>query len=154
MKNLTRNLMDWSSVHVIGIDLGDRNSQLIGVDAAGNCIVEQHIPTTRRAFEQLFCSMTPKRIAVESGTHSRWVSRLLIELGPEVIVANSRKLRLIYENRNKNDKVDAEYLARLARLDPKLLSPIDHRDEGAQQHLTQLRARDVLVRTRAQWLFA
>jgi transposase len=123
---------------------------MIAVSAAGECIAEGRISTTRTALERQFRSMTPKRIAIESGTHSRWVSRLLNELGHNVIVANSRKLRLIYENRHKNDKVDAEYLARLGRLDPKLLSPIDHREEDAQQNLSQLRARDVLVRTRAR----
>lgn len=150
MKDLTRNFGDWNSIQVIGIDLGDRSSQLIGLNADGKCIVEGRIPTTRAALKHLFGEIPSQRIAIESGTHSRWVCRLLTALGHEVIVANSRKLRLIYENRNKNDKVDAEYLARLGRLDPKLLSPIDHRDEDAQQNLSQLRARDVLVRTRAR----
>jgi transposase len=89
-------------------------------------------------------------IAIETGTHSPWVSRLLKRLGHRVTVANSRKLRLIYENRNKNDDVDAEYLARLVRLDPKLLSPVEHRSEGAQQHVAIFRSRDALVKTRSR----
>ena len=65
-----------------------------------------------------------------------------------MIVADARKLRLIYENLRKGDRADAEYLARLARLDPKLLSPVYHRGKQAQAHLAVLRSRDILVRTR------
>jgi transposase len=36
------------------------------------------------------------RIAIEAGTHSPWVSRVLEECGHEVLVANARKIRLIY----------------------------------------------------------
>jgi transposase len=78
------------------------------------------------------------------------VSRLLTRLGHRVVVANSRKLRLIYENRTKNDRVDAEYLARLARVDPQLLSPVEHRSERAQRHLALFRSRDALVKTRSR----
>jgi transposase len=90
------------------------------------------------------------RIALEVGTHSPWVSRLLKELGHEVLVANPRKTRLIYQNRGKQDPVDAEALARIARLDPKLLYPVEHRLESVAQDLALLRARDALVRTRTQ----
>jgi transposase len=65
--------------------------------------------------------------AIEAGTHSPWVSRVLEECGHEVLVANARKLRLIYANKRKTDEIDAENLARLARVDPKLLYPLKHR---------------------------
>jgi transposase len=146
--------MDWDVVSVIGIDLGDRISQLVALDAAGNRVGEGRIPTTPASFERRFGTLPPKLVAIETGTHSPWISRLLKRSGHQVIVANSRKLRLIYENRNKNDRVDAEYLARLARLDPKLLSPVEHRSEMAQQHLTQIHARDVLVKTRSRLIVA
>jgi transposase len=89
-------------------------------------------------------------IAIEAGMHSPWISRLLTKLGHEVIVANPRKLRLIHENQRKNDQVDAEYLARVARLDRKLLGAIEHRSELGQAHLALLRSRDVLVRSRVR----
>jgi transposase len=79
---------------------------------------------------------------MEVGTHSPWVSRLLTELGHEVIVAEARKLRLIYRNPRKNDRIDAEYLARLARLDPQLLSPARHRRPETQADLALIRSRD------------
>jgi transposase len=90
------------------------------------------------------------RIAIEVGTHSPWVSRLLSSLGHEVIVANARKLRLIYQNRRKDDAIDALNLARLARMDPELLAPIRHRSEEAQVALAMLRSRDALVKARTK----
>jgi transposase len=85
---------------------------------------------------------------MEVGTHSRWASHLLEELGHEVLVANARKLRAIYDNPRKGDRADAETLARLARLDPNLLSPIHHRSPQAQADLAIIRSRDALVRSR------
>ena len=78
----------------------------------------------------------------EAGTHSPWVSRVLEEeCGHEVLVANARKLRLIYASKRKTDEIDAENLARLARLDPKLLYPLKHRSEDSQAHLAIIRSR-------------
>ena len=88
------------------------------------------------------------RVAIEVGTHSPWVKELLEELGHEVIVANPRKVRLIGESRNKDDKLDAERLARLARVDPLLLSPVRHRGREARADLGVARSREALVKVR------
>jgi len=90
------------------------------------------------------------RIAIEAGTHSPWASRVLEECGHEVLVANARKLRLIYSNKQKTDEVDAENLARLARLDPRLLYPLRHRGEESQAHMAIIRSRQALVGSRTQ----
>ncbi len=82
------------------------------------------------------------RIAIETGTHSPWVSRLLEECGHEVLVANARKVRLIYGDKHKTDKLDAENLARLARVDPRLLCPLKHRGKSSQEHLAIVRSRE------------
>ena len=142
--------IDWQNVVAIGVDLGDRFSRFACLDQNGERIGEGRIATTSPAMEKQFASIGSKVIAIETGTHSPWVSRLLERLGHRVTVANSRKLRLIYENRHKNDAVDAEYLARLVRVDPKLLCPIQHRSERAQQHVALLRAREAVIRTRTR----
>ena len=90
------------------------------------------------------------RIAIDAGTHSPWASRVLEECGHEVLVANARKLRLIYANKQKTDEVDAENLARLARVDPKLLYPIEHRGEESQAHMALIHSRQALVGCRTQ----
>jgi transposase len=109
---------------------------------------ERGVPTTKKGLSQAFASMVPSRIAMEVGTHSPWVSRLLQSFGHEVIVANARRVRLIGQSSRKNDKQDAKLLARLARVDPSLLCPIQHRGEQAQEHLAMIKARAALVEGR------
>ena len=112
---------------------------------------EGRLRTTPEALRRRFSSeQQPLRVAIEAGTHSPWVSRVLQECGHEVLVANPRKVRLIYTNKRKTDEIDAENLARLARVDPKLLYPLKHRGEGSQAHLAIIRSREALVGCRTQ----
>jgi transposase len=137
-----------NSTLFIGLDLGDTYSVICVLDTEGKLVEESRIPTSQTAFNRKFADFTPCRIAMEVGSHSRWASQLLQELGHEVIVADARKLRLIYQNPRKSDRADAEYLARLARIDPNLLYPVFHRSSHAQADLAIIRARDSLVRAR------
>ena len=105
--------------------------------------------TNAKALCEVFGCLPHRRIALETGTHSPWISRLLCELGHEVIVANARKLRLIGESRKKDDPLDAQTLARLARIDPGLLCPVKYRSRQAQADLMMIRARAGLVRVRS-----
>ena len=132
----------------IGLDLGDRSSWYCMLDEAGEVVGEKKLGTTPKAMKEVFAAMPRSRIALETGMHSPWVSRLLSELGHEVIVAHARNVRLIGESRRKDDRLDAKMLARLARIDPQLLSPVKHRSAQAQADLTVIRARASLVRAR------
>ena len=132
----------------IGLDLGDRNSWYCVLDEVGQIQVEQRVRTSAKALQEVFGAMPRGRVALETGTHSPWISRLLSELGHEVIVANARKVRLIGESRKKDDRLDAQTLARLARIDPELLCPVKHRSAEAQADLSLIRARAGLVRAR------
>src|ERR1700692_3115418 len=132
----------------IGLDLGDRWSFYCVLDEAGQIILEQKLPTTPEAMKQTFSRIPQSRIALETGTHSPWVSRLLTELEHEVIVAHAQKVQLITKSNRKDDRHDARTLARLARVDPELLGPVRHRSAKAQIHLTVIRARAELVSAR------
>jgi transposase len=132
----------------IGLDLGDRHSWYCVLGEVGQIQLEQRVRTNARALREVFDAMPRSRIALETGTHSPWISRLLSELGHEVIVAHARKVRLIGESRKKDDRLDAQTLARLARIDPALLCPVRHRSAKAQADLTVIRARAALVRAR------
>ena len=135
-----------------GLDLGDKYSYLCLIDQqSGEVMEEGRLRTTPEAFRRRFASeQPPMRIAIEAGTHSPWASRVLEECGHEVLVANARKLRLIYANKRKTDEIDAENLARLARVDPKLLYPLKHRGEESQAHMALIRSREALVSCRTQ----
>jgi len=132
----------------IGLDLGDRWSFYCVLDEAGQVILEQKLPTTPEAMKQSFGKIPRSLMALETGTHSPWVSRLLSELGHEVIVAHAQKVQWITKSSRKDDRHDARTLARLARIDPTLLGPVRHRSVQAQLHLTVIRARAELVSAR------
>src|SRR5467141_3324678 len=132
----------------IGVDLGDRWSFYCVLDEAGKIILEQKVSTTPEAMKETFERIPRSLMALETGTHSPWVSRLLKELGHEVLVAHAQKVELISKSKRKDDRHDARTLAWLARIDPELLGPVRHRSAKAQIHLTVIRARAELVRAR------
>ncbi len=141
--------MKQSITHTIGMDLGDTyNHIVVLVGNEEDPSETTKIRTTQEGICSYFGSRSPATVAIEVGTHSPWISRLLAELGHTVIIANPREVRLISNSRNKTDWGDAEKLARLARSDPKLLHPIQHRGPEAQEAASLIRARDAAVRAR------
>jgi transposase len=133
----------------MGIDMGDKWSHVVTLDnETGDVVEDMKLMTCEAAFRAEFGQRKPMRVAIEAGTHSPWASRLLEELGHEVLVANPRELRIIYKSDKKNDRNDAHSLARVARMDAELLGPIRHRGVEAHKHLALIRARDAVVRTR------
>jgi transposase len=109
------------------VDLGDRWSFYCVLDEAGTILLEQKVATTPEAMKQTFGKIPRSLVALETGTHSPWVSRLLTELGHKLIVAHAQKVELITKSNRKDDRHDARTLARLARIDPELLGPVRHR---------------------------
>jgi transposase len=143
-----------SSESTIGLDLGDRCSRYCIIDCRGVVIKEDRVRTSPEALEETFLAMLPSKIVIEAGTHSPWVSRLLERLGHRVIVANARKVRLIYQSDRKNDRLDAQMLGKLGRIDVSLLAPVEHRSLEAQTDLVVVRGRDALVSARVQLINA
>ena len=134
-----------AEARTIGMDLGDKASRYCVLNGAGEVVKEASVATTKRALLESFSRLQPCRIAIEVGTHSPWVSRLLSSLGHEVIVANARQVKLISQSSRKDDRLDAQTLARLGRMDPQLLRPIRHRSQPAQEDLLTIRVRAALV---------
>lgn len=134
----------------MGIDLGDRWSVICGVDREGGVTLRRTVATTPQALKQLLSEVGPARVVIEAGSHSPWLSRLAKQLGHEVIVANPTELYGKKRRRKKNDRIDAEELARRGRADPTLLFPIEHRSEEVQAHLAVLQARDAAVQVRSK----
>jgi transposase len=132
----------------VGLDLGDRYSRYCLLNGMGEVVEEGRMQSTEAAFRRHFEGEPRQRIALECGTHSPWVSRLLNTLGHQVIVANARKVPVITASESKNDRNDAELLARFAAHDPRLLSPVHHRSQQRQQDLNLIQARSTLVRAR------
>jgi len=141
----------YSTKIFIGIDLGDTENQICILDHDGEIVEKIPIQNTVIGINSFFDRFDSPRqvlVALETGTHSPWISQLLKARGFRVLVGNARKLRLIWDSTDKNDCRDAEMLARIARFDPKLLSPIRHRSRSAHMDLAVLKGRDALVRCR------
>lgn len=134
-----------------GIDLHSEYSQICILDEDGEVMETSRVGTSRKALERFF-ARDRMRVVMEAGGSSPWVSRLLDSLGHEVVVCSPRRVRLIAESSLKNDKVDAEVLARLVRLDPEFLKPIQHRSEQAQLLRANLKVRSAMVEARTKWI--
>jgi transposase len=133
----------------VGMDMGDKSHSVCVLDAQGKVLERTTVTNTAKAIRKRFGGLAACRIALEAGTHSGWVSRILEELGHEVLVGNPRKLRVIWDSNEKDDTRDAEMLARIARFDPQLLYPIHHRGAEAHCDLAIIKARDMLVKSRS-----
>lgn len=135
----------------IGIDIGDKKNQICILnqndETLKNKTIDNNISELNTFFDR-FDNPKEVMVALETGTHSPWISQLLNARGFRVLVGNARKLRLIWGSTNKTDERDAEMLARIARFDPRLLSPIRHRSRSAHMDLAILKGRDSLVQCR------
>jgi len=133
----------------IGLDVGDKHSQVRVLDGVtGEVLEESRIRTTPAGVRNYFANKPAALVSLETGTHSPWISRQLGGAGHGVIVANARKVRLIHGDSRKSDRLGAEKLARLTRVDARLLSPIQHRSTRVQGDLARIRSRDALVSVR------
>ena len=134
----------------IGLDLGDRRSHFWILKKDGGCYDEGKVSTTEMGLSRLLGQFGPCLVALEVGTHSNWICHLVQRLGHEVILANPRKTRIIFTNDRKSDQSDAEMLARLARVDPKLLHPVRPRSPETEGDIALIQARNQLVEVRTK----
>lgn len=134
----------------VGCDLGDKFTEWCVIDSDGAIVESRRTRTTRHAVETCLSKYKNAVVVVEAGVHAQWVERVVVAAGHRVVVANPRKVRLIWARGHKTDRGDAEMLARLGRVDLKLLAPVQHRAYPAQVDLASLRSRDLLVRTRTK----
>lgn len=134
----------------VGCDVGDKTSELCVLNGAGAVIERLNARTTAGALVKALKAYSRATVAIEVGTHSRWIEETLTAAGHRVVVANARQVRLIWKRRKKTDKADALLLARLARVDVSLLAPVQHRSRTAQIDLAAIRSRDLLVQTRTK----
>ena len=132
----------------IGLDVGDRYIHVCVLGSGGEAVRERRVRTAAAALSGALGDLPRARVVLEAGPRSPWLSRVVADLGHEVVVANPRQVALIARSQRKTDRLDAAWLARLGRFDPELLAPIRHRSEASQHDLAVVRARDALVRSR------
>jgi len=133
----------------VGVDLGDQWSNYCILGLEGEKLVEGRLRTEQHEIAEFFQAMAPARVVMEVGTHSAWVREVVLGCGHEVLVANPRQMDGP-KRRRKNDRIDAHKLARVGRVDPQSLFPIEHRSIDVRQDLVTLRAREALVKVRTE----
>src|SRR5450759_5053035 len=134
----------------VGVDLGDQWSHYCILGLEGETLAEGQLHTTQEDIAEFFQALNAARVVFEVGTHSPWVQEVICGCGHEVLVANPRLMDGSKRRKRKNDRIDANKLARLGRVDPESLYPIQHRSREVRQDLVMLRARDALVAARTE----
>lgn len=135
----------------VGVDVGDKISHYCVLDEEAEVVERGKLKTTPAALQPWLEALPAgTRVVLETGTHSSWISRLIERAGQEALVAQPRKIPQIYRSKRKNDRRDAEKLARTGRLDPNSMGPIRHRSVEQQADLAVIQARDALVQVRTQ----
>ena len=108
----------------VGLDLGDQWSHYCILGLEGETLSEGQLRTTQADVAEFFQAITPARVVIEVGTHSAWVQEIIAGCGHEVLVANPRLMEGSKRRKRKNDRIDANKLARLGRVDPQSLHPM------------------------------
>lgn len=134
----------------VGVDLGDQWSHYCILGLEGETLSEGQLRTTQADVAEFSQGISAARVVIEVGTHSAWVQEIIAGCGQEVLVANPRLMEGSKRRKRKNDRIDANKLARLGRVDPQSLHPIKHRSREVRQDLVLLRARDALVAVRTE----
>jgi transposase len=134
----------------VGVDLGDQWSNYCILGLGGETLREGQFRTRRQEVGEFFQGLAVSRVVIEVGTHSAWVREVIAGLGHEVLVANAQRMEGRKRRRRKNDRIDAAKLARLGRVDPKSLYPIQHRSTEVREDLLVIRVRDSLVESRTK----
>jgi transposase len=138
----------------VGVDLGDQWSHYCILGLEGETLAEGQLRTTQEDIAEFFQALNAARVVFEVGTHSPWVQEVICGCGHEVLVANPRLMEGSKRRKRKNDRIDANKLARLGRVDPQSLHPMQHRSREVRQDLVVLRARDALVAARTELINA
>jgi transposase len=138
----------------VGVDLGDQWSHYCILGLQGETLTEGQLRTTAQEVGEFFQALNAARVVLEVGTHSAWIRDVLCSCGHEVLVANPRLMEGSKRRKRKNDRIDANKLARLGRVDPQSLHPIEHRSKEVRQDLVIIRAREVLVAARTELINA
>jgi transposase len=145
-------MKECSTEIVIGMDLSDKKSEICEMRQDNGEITRRtEVANDAESLAAFFSDYSnPEKvlIAMEAGTHSPWISALLSDMNFKVVIGNPRKLKFIWRSDNKNDRRDAEMLARIARFDLELFYPITHKSRENQTALALIKARDALVKTR------
>lgn len=125
--------------HFIGLDTHGKFCEMATVDHKGRLIGRGRCATNIPALVELLQEApAPRRLVIEEGPLADWLWRNLRSHVEEMVVCEPRRNRLIAQEGEKDDPLDAEKLAQLYRGD--YVKPVHHTDSWEQaifkQHVT------------------
>ena len=88
----------------VGLDVGDRYTHIHALGAGGEVLRERRVRTAAAALGAALTGLPRSRVVLEAGSRSPWLSRVVAELGHEVVVANPRQVALIARSQRKTDR--------------------------------------------------
>ena len=134
----------------IGLDLGNKKHKVVGLDGRGKVVLKCELNNDKETLGAFFKEHAGATVAMETGTHCRWISSLAKHCGCDAIVGNARKLRAIWESSQKNDWKDAQMIANIARTSRELFHPVSLRDDEHHALVQLIELRDIVVAQRTQ----
>lgn len=103
-------------VYTIGADTHCGFTELATISPGGRLVRRDRVSTTITALAKVLAEVRSPRVTViEEGPIADWLCRGLSERGEKVVVCDPRRNHLIAKDSDKDDAIDAEKLARLAR---------------------------------------
>ena len=108
----------------IGLDLGDRNSWYCVVDEAGQIQMEQRVRTTAKALQEVFGTMPAQSHRAGNRDAFALDQSYTHNFGTRSGGGECAQGAADRREPQESDRLDAQRLARLARIDPELLYPV------------------------------
>jgi transposase len=125
----------------VGIDLHLRTAVIAAVNDSGEAFAPVTIPCEdTQAIVELVKKLGTFRVVIEATGTYRWLYDLLRPFGT-VLLAHPLRLRAMIQRRSKTDKLDAQLLANLLRIDQIPLAYIPPESYQQVRDLTRCRAR-------------
>ena len=135
----------------VGLDVHSRQSSLCILNSVGGTVNEIQVKGPRsQVVDRLRQLDQPFSVCYEASCGYGHLYEALRPLAHHVAVAHPAKLRLIYKSKRKNDRVDAQKLAKLLLLDMVPQVHVPHVDVRAWRSLIILRQRVMAQMVRAK----
>jgi transposase len=102
--------------HFVGMDVHGQFCELAVLNAAGQLVRRERCATSITALRPALEAIPgPRRLVIEEGPLAGWLWRNLKPLVESMVVSEPRRNRLIAQDGDKDDDLDAEKLAQLLR---------------------------------------
>lgn len=138
-------------MHYCGLDVSTKSTHVYIEDEQGRRVKRAVVATTPAGIDGVLSRYLERglKVAIEAGGHTAWIYDLLMEQRAKVHVVHPLKVKWIAESKKKTDRVDAQLLAHLLRIDG-LPEPVHMPSWRSRELRGLLRARRQLVGLRTK----